>query len=195
MKRGRYGLIPRTESAYDVMGLDPSMAQTYTDADISRAYRRASLTAHPDKPTGSQTAFDRLQEAYSLVRTHEKRQLYAKYGSRLEEGPGDHMRETMALAVPVGLGILGGITFVMAATVVHRGPTTHHKGGGILAIIPMVTIGTCTLLFNDAPVLSVIRTSAGGMVVGSAVTGAILGMGVFVSRLLYGSNRPNSPLH
>jgi hypothetical protein len=47
MSSGRYGYIPRTESAYTVLGLENKTC--YTDADISRLYSLGVDLPHDDR--------------------------------------------------------------------------------------------------------------------------------------------------
>jgi hypothetical protein len=146
MSSGRYGYIPRTESAYTVLGLENKTC--YTDADISRAYRRASVQCHPDKPGGSIAAFDQLQVAYDLVKTNAQRQLYAQYGARLAPGPGDHMRDTMEKAIPLMIGLFGGVVFNLALY--------KKMDWNALSVVPMLTLGAGTLVLTEAPLVLVL---------------------------------------
>jgi len=47
--------------------LDIRESETLTHERLKMAYKRASLTAHPDKPGGSAAAFDALNRAYTYV--------------------------------------------------------------------------------------------------------------------------------
>jgi hypothetical protein len=53
------------QEALELMGISES--ETLTHERLKMAYKRASLTAHPDKPGGSAAAFDALNRAYTYV--------------------------------------------------------------------------------------------------------------------------------
>lgn len=53
------------QEALELLGIDES--ETLTHNRLKVAYKRASLTAHPDKPGGSAAAFDALNRAYVYV--------------------------------------------------------------------------------------------------------------------------------
>ena len=53
------------QESLELLGIDES--ETLTHERLKAAYKRASLTAHPDKPGGSAAAFDALNRAYTYV--------------------------------------------------------------------------------------------------------------------------------
>lgn len=53
------------QEALELLGVDESETLTYER--LKAAYKRASLSAHPDKPGGSAAAFDELNRAYVYV--------------------------------------------------------------------------------------------------------------------------------
>lgn len=55
---------PRTD-ALTKLGFPPG--STPTEAEIKKAYHKAALKVHPDKPGGSFEAFDALTKAYELL--------------------------------------------------------------------------------------------------------------------------------
>jgi hypothetical protein len=53
------------QESLEMLGIDES--ETLTHERLKAAYKRATLTAHPDKPGGSAEAFDALNRAYTYV--------------------------------------------------------------------------------------------------------------------------------
>lgn len=53
------------QESLELLGIDES--ETLTHERLKAAYKRATLTAHPDKPGGSAEAFDALNRAYTYV--------------------------------------------------------------------------------------------------------------------------------
>lgn len=51
------------KNAYNILGIK----HPATELDIKKAYRRLSMIHHPDKPTGSEEAFIRLEKCYSVA--------------------------------------------------------------------------------------------------------------------------------
>ena len=64
----------------------------FTASELKSRYRRASLSAHPDKPSGSLRAFQRVAEAYQVLGDSEAREAYdlgLGLGEPREDAPGD----------------------------------------------------------------------------------------------------------
>ncbi|KAG5356593.1 Protein psi1 [Yarrowia sp. C11] len=61
---------------YDDLGVSSGA----TEADIKKAYRKAALKYHPDKPGGNEEKFKQISEAYDILSDKEKRELYDTYG-------------------------------------------------------------------------------------------------------------------
>jgi hypothetical protein len=57
---------------YETLGV----ARSATAAEIKKAYRAKALEHHPDKPGGSDEAFQKLLEAYEVLKDVEKKHLY-----------------------------------------------------------------------------------------------------------------------
>lgn len=55
--------------ARSLLGITSSIV---TEKDLRKAYRKKSRTCHPDKPGGSNQAFQKLQEAYHLLSNKHK---------------------------------------------------------------------------------------------------------------------------
>lgn len=62
---------------YKVLGVDKNA----TSEEIKKAYRKLALELHPDKPTGSETKFKEVSEAYETLSDAQKRQAYDTAGS------------------------------------------------------------------------------------------------------------------
>ena len=153
----RYG-----ESAYQVLGLDDF--SSFQDAQVARAYRQASLKAHPDKPNGSKAKFERVQAAYDKIKTARKRALYDQYGSRMSPGPGHALGDAVDKIGPLVMGLLGGLLVV-----------TLRKSADInvLLLVIMVSLGGGTLLSYKVPLVEALMAGVGGMLIGSSLGGFV----------------------
>ncbi|CAE8589708.1 unnamed protein product [Polarella glacialis] len=60
------------ENYYDLLGI----AVDFTQEELKHAFRKASLKYHPDKPSGSQRAFQRAANAFETLLDPDKRQKY-----------------------------------------------------------------------------------------------------------------------
>lgn len=61
---------------YDLLGVSPSAGEN----EIKKAYRKAALKYHPDKPTGDTEKFKEISEAFDILSNEDKRQIYDDYG-------------------------------------------------------------------------------------------------------------------
>jgi len=72
---------------YEILGVEQNASQD----DIKKAYRKKVIKAHPDKG-GDVEEFKKLQAAYEVLSSSEKREIYDKYGLEgLREGGGGGM--------------------------------------------------------------------------------------------------------
>lgn len=78
---------------YDLLGVAP----TANENELKKAYRKAALKYHPDKPTGNTEKFKEISEAFDILSNADKRQVYDDYG--LEAARGN---------APAGGGFPGG---------------------------------------------------------------------------------------
>ena len=72
---------------YDRLGV----AQTASDDEIKKAYRKLAMQYHPDRNNGSKEAeekFKEITEAYDVLRNPEKRSMYDRYGEAGLRGGG-----------------------------------------------------------------------------------------------------------
>ncbi|XP_027216426.1 translocation protein SEC63 homolog isoform X4 [Penaeus vannamei] len=67
---------------YDILGV----GLTASTSEIKKAYRKLSLIYHPDKPTGDERKFMKLNKAYLALTDDEARRNYERYGH--PDGPG-----------------------------------------------------------------------------------------------------------
>ena len=69
---------------YAVLGVSRSAS----DAEIKKAYRKLAAKYHPDKPTGDESKFKEISEAYETLSDSEKRAMYDQFGSDYEQRQG-----------------------------------------------------------------------------------------------------------
>ena len=62
---------------YSLLGVSRSASE----AEIKKAYRKLAAKYHPDKPTGDETKFKEISEAYETLSDSEKRAMYDQFGS------------------------------------------------------------------------------------------------------------------
>ncbi|ABN67887.2 Molecular chaperone (DnaJ superfamily) [Scheffersomyces stipitis CBS 6054] len=67
---------------YDLLEVSPSASET----EIKKAYRKAALKYHPDKPTGDTEKFKEVSEAFDILSNGDKRQVYDDYGLEAARG-------------------------------------------------------------------------------------------------------------
>lgn len=67
---------------YEILGVD----RTASEADIKKAYRKLAGKYHPDKPTGDESKFKEISEAYEVLSDQEKRQLFDQLGRNYHNG-------------------------------------------------------------------------------------------------------------
>ncbi|EMG48822.1 SIS1 Protein SIS1 [Candida maltosa Xu316] len=67
---------------YTLLGIDPSASEQ----EIKKAYRKAALKYHPDKPTGDTEKFKEISEAFDILSNEEKREIYDNYGLEAARG-------------------------------------------------------------------------------------------------------------
>lgn len=57
-----------------------SVSPTASDSEIKKAYRKAALKYHPDKPTGDTEKFKEISEAFDILSDEKKRKIYDQFG-------------------------------------------------------------------------------------------------------------------
>ncbi|CAM9354169.1 unnamed protein product, partial [Sphacelaria rigidula] len=112
---------------YDVLGV-PKNA---TEADIKKAYKKAALKFHPDRPGGDKVKFQEVSEAFEVLSDSKKKQLYDQFGEAgLGAAGGAQDDDPMpggGANPSAGMGMGGGMPGG-AQTFTFR--TTHGGGGG-----------------------------------------------------------------
>ena len=61
------------------------ISRSASDAEIKKAYRKMAAKYHPDKPTGDETKFKEISEAYETLSDPEKRSMYDQFGADYEQ--------------------------------------------------------------------------------------------------------------
>lgn len=69
---------------YDELDLEPGCSQ----GDVKKAYKRLSLKWHPDKPTGDEEKFKKINAAYEILSDPKKREIYDQTG--IKNGEANH---------------------------------------------------------------------------------------------------------
>lgn len=67
---------------YEILGVD----RNASEADIKKAYRKLAGKHHPDKPSGDETKFKEINEAYEVLGDKEKRQMFDQLGPNYHNG-------------------------------------------------------------------------------------------------------------
>ncbi len=61
---------------YEILGVKKDAS----DDEIKKAFRKAAVKHHPDKEGGSEEKFKEINEAYEVLKDHDKRQRYDQFG-------------------------------------------------------------------------------------------------------------------
>lgn len=70
---------------YEILGLNDCLPEEVTPEQIKLAYRRKAQETHPDKPGGSDEAFQKVQKAYECLMDPVKKLAYDETGGASEE--------------------------------------------------------------------------------------------------------------
>ncbi|GEQ70349.1 hypothetical protein JCM33374_g4025 [Metschnikowia sp. JCM 33374] len=92
---------------YDLLGVSPSASEN----EIKKAYRKSALKYHPDKPTGDTEKFKEISEAFDILSSEDKRQVYDDYGLEAARGNAPAGGNPFAGAGGMGGGSGGGPQF------------------------------------------------------------------------------------
>jgi molecular chaperone DnaJ len=69
---------------YKILGVEKNASAD----DIKKAFKKAALQHHPDRPTGDEKKFKEANEAYQVLNDAEKRKKYDQFGSDFEQQGG-----------------------------------------------------------------------------------------------------------
>ncbi len=64
---------------YEILGIEGDTSEV-TPEQIKQAYRRMAQKVHPDKPEGSEEAFQKVQKAYEVLMDPQKKLQYDSHG-------------------------------------------------------------------------------------------------------------------
>lgn len=69
---------------YKILGIDKNASAD----DVKKAFKKAAMQHHPDRPGGNEAKFKEVNEAHQVLSDAEKRQRYDSYGSDFEQQGG-----------------------------------------------------------------------------------------------------------
>lgn len=69
---------------YKILGVEKNA----TADDVKKAFKKAAMQHHPDRPGGNETKFKEVNEAYQVLNDVEKRKRYDQFGSDFEQQGG-----------------------------------------------------------------------------------------------------------
>ncbi|GFH51241.1 hypothetical protein CTEN210_07717 [Chaetoceros tenuissimus] len=90
--------IIQSQDLYHILNLDKGQKLSYTSVEITKAYRRRCVLTHPDKLNGDRRAFDKVSEAYDVLKDEEKKKIYDRYGLEAVKDPDFAARASMGSA-------------------------------------------------------------------------------------------------
>jgi molecular chaperone DnaJ len=92
---------------YKILGVEKNASAD----DIKKAFKKAAMQHHPDRPGGDEAKFKEVNEAYQVLSDAEKRQRYDQFGSDFEQqggfGQGANWEDIMS-SFRGGGGFAGG---------------------------------------------------------------------------------------
>ena len=113
-----YGFRETQENYFQVLGV-PRVAAPQA---IKKAYRTLSRTEHPDKG-GSAAKFQRLGEAYEVLATPQRREVYDRFGPdglrQLDKAGGDHVQDSV-IGIAMYHVIWAALVYVITAGTERR---------------------------------------------------------------------------
>jgi molecular chaperone DnaJ len=91
---------------YKILGVEKNASVD----DIKKAFKKAAMQHHPDRPGGNEAKFKEVNEAYQVLSDAEKRQRYDQFGSDFEQqgGFGGGMNWEDVMRQARGQGGFGG---------------------------------------------------------------------------------------
>ena len=94
---------------YKILGVDKGASAD----EVKKAFKKAALEHHPDRPTGNEAKFKEANEAYQVLSDKDKRAKYDQFGSDFEQqgGFGGGMNWEDIMRATRGQGGGGGFEF------------------------------------------------------------------------------------
>ena len=93
---------------YKILGVEKNASPD----DIKKAFKKAAMQHHPDRPGGDEAKFKEVNEAYQVLSDTEKRQRYDQFGSDFEQqggfGQGTNWEDVMNAFRGGGFASQGG---------------------------------------------------------------------------------------
>lgn len=93
---------------YKILGVEKNASVD----DIKKAFKKAAMQHHPDRPGGDEAKFKEVNEAYQVLSDAEKRQRYDQFGSDFEQqggfGQGTSWEDVMSAFRGGGFSSQGG---------------------------------------------------------------------------------------
>lgn len=89
---------------YKILGVERSASE----AEIKKAYRKLAAKYHPDKPTGDESKFKDISEAYEVLSDKQKRSMFDQFGSGYQNG--QHFEPPPGFEGMFGGGQAGGFS-------------------------------------------------------------------------------------
>eukprot|EP00903_Cladosiphon_okamuranus_P019219 g17673.t1 len=174
--------VDQFETYYSILGVE----RTATTEEICKAYRRVSLSVHPDKG-GDPRAFRRVSKAHDVLRDPALRELYDKFGAALAPTSGDLIGSgTVGRLVPLSLAAAGGAACQFLLVVGAVGTSFWGLGCAVTVGGSWLSARQRTKRGSDSAAPAI----AGGLVLGNAA-GFVIGLGARgAARLLLGRRRP-----
>ena len=76
--------IMANKDYYKILGVEKNASAD----EIKKAFKKAAMQHHPDRPGGDEAKFKEINEAYQVLSDAEKRQRYDQFGSDFEQQGG-----------------------------------------------------------------------------------------------------------
>lgn len=141
------------------------VSRTATSDELTKAYRRISLKAHPDKG-GSEAKWNAIHTAYTVLNDPQTRSLYERYGRTLQPSVGNSLEIGTELILPLGVGCAFG--FLLAFLNLAIGSTSS-----LFLAAFFIFLGATRLPNSNN---SMTKTTIGIAALAGLVVGGLLGM-------------------
>lgn len=116
----------KDKQLYDLLGVNTDAGEN----EVKKAYRKAALKYHPDKPTGDTEKFKQISEAFDILTDSEKRKLYDNYGLEAARRGGLAPEDMQEEGGSGGGGFPGGFPGAGGGGGAGGTPFSFTSGGG-----------------------------------------------------------------